>query len=109
MPADTERSPLHDLRRTIATRLHQSGVDVLVIEDLLGHLTGVRGGIAGVYNAATTLDRQRRALAGWSATLAALKTPEPILTGVARVKSKPSSSRCEGGRRHVHPPVRPRA
>jgi hypothetical protein len=71
---------------TVATRLHQSGVDALVIEDLLGHLTGVRGGIAGVYNAATTLDRQRRALTGWSATLAAFETPEPILTGVASAK-----------------------
>ena len=86
MPAETERWTLHDLRRTVATRLHQSGVDALVIEDLLGHLTGVRGGIAGVYNAATTLDRQRRALAGWSATLAAFETPEPILTGVASAK-----------------------
>ena len=86
MPAETERWTLHDLRRTVATRLHQSGVDALVIEDLLEHLTGVRGGIAGVYNAATTLDRQRRALAGWSATLAAFETPEPILTGVASAK-----------------------
>ena len=86
MPVETERWTLHDLRRTVATRLHQSGVDALVIEDLLGHLTGVRGGIAGVYNAATTLDRQRRALAGWSATLAAFETPEPILTGEASAK-----------------------
>ena len=109
MPAETDRWTLHDLRRTTATRLHQSGVDALVIEDLLGHLTGVRGGIAGVYNAATTLDRQRRALAGWSATLAALETPEPILTGVARVKSKPSSPAAREARRHVHPPVWPQA
>ena len=109
MPAETERWTLHDLRRTVATRLHQSGVDALVIEDLLGHLTGVRGGIAGVYNAATTLDRQRRALAGRSATLAALETPEPMLTGVARAKRKPSSPAAREGRRHVHPPVRPRA
>ena len=63
------RWTLHDLRRTSATRMHQSGVDALVIEDLLGHLTGVRGGVAGIYNSATTINRQRRALAGWSATL----------------------------------------
>jgi integrase len=74
MPASVEKFTLHDIRRTIATRLHEASVDALTIEDLLGHLTGVRGGIAGVYNAARTLDRQRRALAGWSATLAALET-----------------------------------
>jgi integrase len=81
MPAGIDRWTLHDLRRTAATRLHQAGVDALVIEDLLGHLTGVRGGIAGVYNAATTLDRQRRALAGWRATLAALETSIGDATG----------------------------
>jgi integrase len=75
MPAARGRWTLHDLRRTVATRLHQSGVDALVIEDLLGHLTGVRGGVAGVYNAATTLDRQRHALADWNVTLVALETP----------------------------------
>jgi integrase len=74
MPTEMGGWTLHDLRRSAATRLHQAGVDALVIEDLLGHLTGVRGGIAGVYNAATTLDRQRRALKDWSATLAALET-----------------------------------
>ena len=49
--------------------MHQSGVDALVIEDVLGHLTGVRGGVAGIYNSAKTIDRQRQALAGWSKTL----------------------------------------
>ena len=69
MPAGMAGWTLHDLRRTGATRMHQSGVDALVIEDLLGHLTGVRGGVAGIYNSAKTIDRQRQALAGWSKTL----------------------------------------
>ena len=34
---------LHDIRRTVATRLYEAGVDSLVIEDLLGHLSGVEG------------------------------------------------------------------
>jgi integrase len=69
MPAGMAGWTLHDLRRTSATRMHQSGVDALVIEDLLGHLTGVRGGVAGIYNSAKTINRQRQALAGWSKTL----------------------------------------
>lgn len=63
---------LHDIRRTVATRLYDAGVDPLVIEDLLGHTTGVRGGIAGVYNRSVTLTKQREALGAWSAKLTML-------------------------------------
>jgi integrase len=63
---------LHDIRRTVATRLYEAGVDPLVIEDLLGHTTGVRGGIAGVYNRSVTLAKQREALGAWSAKLTTL-------------------------------------
>lgn len=61
---------LHDIRRTVATRLHDAGVDTLVIEDLLGHLSGVRRGVAGVYNRAETLAKQHAALSAWVSTLA---------------------------------------
>ena len=63
---------LHDIRRTVATRLHDAGVDPLVIEDLLGHLGGVRGGMAGVYNRSVTLAKQRAALDAWAARLTTL-------------------------------------
>ena len=63
---------LHDIRRTVATRLYEAGVDSLVIEDLLGHTTGVRGGIAGVYNRSVTLAKQREALNAWAAKLTTL-------------------------------------
>ena len=60
---------LHDIRRTVATRLYEAGVDSLVIEDLLGHTSGVRGGIAGVYNRSVTMIKQREALNDWAAKL----------------------------------------
>jgi integrase len=63
---------LHDIRRTVATRLHEAGTDALTVEDLLGHLTGVRSGVAGVYNRASTLERQRQAIGAWSTKLASL-------------------------------------
>ena len=63
---------LHDIRRTVATRLYEAGVDSLVVEDLLGHMSGVRGGIAGVYNRAVTLAKQREALNEWAAKLTTL-------------------------------------
>jgi integrase len=80
-----EQWTLHDIRRTVATRLHEMGVDALTIEDLLGHLTGVRSGVAGVYNRAATLSRQREALTLWNAKLASL-TPS------ADVSRKPVTS-----------------
>ena len=76
MPAG-DRWTLHDIRRTVATRMHQAKVHPLVVEDLLGHLTGVRKGVAGVYNQAETLEDQRLALADWAAKLAAL-TPNVV-------------------------------
>lgn len=63
---------LHDIRRTVATRLHDADVDPLVIEDLLGHLGGVRGGMAGVYNRSVTLAKQRAALDAWAGRLTTL-------------------------------------
>ena len=64
---------LHDIRRTVATRLYEAGTDVLTVEDLLGHTTGARRGVAGTYNRAQTLERQRPALRAWAAKLAALR------------------------------------
>jgi integrase len=70
MPEGEHWAP-HDIRRTVATRLHDAGVDALVIEDLLGH-KGVRSGVAGVYNRSVTLPKQREALSAWAVRLAAL-------------------------------------
>jgi integrase len=71
MPAG-DRWTLHDIRRTVATRMHKAKVHPLVVEDLLGHLTGIRKGVAGVYNQAETVEDQRLALDDWGAKLAAL-------------------------------------
>jgi integrase len=69
---------LHDIRRTVATRLHMAKVHPLTIEDLLGHKTGVRAGMAGVYNVAVTLEDQRLAVADWAAKLASLTNVVPL-------------------------------
>jgi integrase len=69
---------LHDIRRTVATRLHAAGVDALIVEDLLGHISGVRGGVAGVYNRSETLGKQATALNDWADKLAALTNVVPL-------------------------------
>jgi integrase len=56
------RWTLHDLRRTFSTRLHDAGVEPLVIEALLAHK---QQGVAGVYNRASFRDAKRAALGRW--------------------------------------------
>jgi integrase len=56
------RWTLHDLRRTFSTRLHDAGVEPLVIESLLAHK---QQGVAAVYNRASFRDAKRAALGRW--------------------------------------------
>ena len=53
---------LHDLRRTLSTRLHDAGADPIVIEALLAHK---QQGVAAVYNRASYHDAKRAALLRW--------------------------------------------
>jgi integrase len=55
----------HDLRRTAATRMAELGVMPHVVEAVLGHVSGFRSGVAGVYNHATYEPEKRRALEVW--------------------------------------------
>jgi integrase len=58
---------LHDLRRTAVTCMSEDlGIREAVIEKTVNHLSGVRGGIAGVYNKAELLPERRIALAAWA-------------------------------------------
>lgn len=53
---------LHDLRRTFSTRLHEDGIEPLVIEALLAHK---QQGVAAVYNRASFREAKRAALTRW--------------------------------------------
>jgi integrase len=57
---------LHDLRRTVATGLQRLGQKLEVIEAVLGHTSGSRGGIVGVYQRHAFEDEKRRALDAWA-------------------------------------------
>jgi integrase len=41
---------LHDLRRTVATKMADLGVQPHIIEEILNHRSGHKAGIAGIYN-----------------------------------------------------------
>ena len=56
---------LHDLRRTAATRMADLGVQPHVIEAILNHISGHKGGVAGIYNRSTYAAEKRAAMMLW--------------------------------------------
>jgi integrase len=56
---------LHDLRRTLSTRLHEMGIAPHFVEAVLNH-TGHKSGTAGVYNHADYKNQMRRAVSMWA-------------------------------------------
>lgn len=57
---------LHDIRRTVATGLQRLGFSLQVIEAVLGHVSGSRGGIVGVYQRHSFDVEKRAALDAWA-------------------------------------------
>jgi integrase len=65
-----EHWTLHDIRRTVATGLQRLGVRFEVTEAVLNHVSGARGGIAGVYQRHDWKAEKRAALDAWAEELA---------------------------------------
>jgi integrase len=68
---------LHDLRRTTATMLAEElDVRIEITEAILNHISGKKGGIAGVYVRSEFRAQKRQALEGWALYLLALLDSE---------------------------------
>ena len=63
---------IHDIRRTVATRMADIGIEPHVIEAALNHFSGHRRGVAGVYNRSSYDRAVKSALARWSEHVLAL-------------------------------------
>jgi integrase len=63
---------LRDLRRTVATRMADIGVQPHIIEAVLNHVSGHKHGVAGIYNRATYEPEKQQALALWADHLLAI-------------------------------------
>lgn len=57
---------LHDMRRTVATQLQKLGTRFEVTEAVLNHVSGAKGGVAGVYQRHDWADEKRTALSAWA-------------------------------------------
>jgi integrase len=71
---------LHDLRRTTATGLQRLGVRLEVTEQVLGHVSGTRAGIVGVYQRHDFALEKRAALQAWGAHVLAVVEGQPGVT-----------------------------
>jgi integrase len=73
---------VHDLRRTVATGMQRLGVGLQVVEAVLGHVSGSRAGIVGIYQRYDYANEKRAALEAWGAHVMALvegRTPGVVL------------------------------
>jgi hypothetical protein len=78
---------VHDLRRTVATGLQRLGVRLEVTEAVLNHISGSRGGIAGVYQRHDWAGEKRAALDAWAAhalAMAGQRTPADNVVKLTR-------------------------
>jgi integrase len=57
---------IHDIRRTVATRMADIGVAPHIIETVLNHISGHRRGVAGVYNQSRYESEVKVALERWA-------------------------------------------
>jgi integrase len=79
---------VHDLRRTVATGLQRLGVRLEVTEAVLNHISGSRGGIAGVYQRHDWAAEKRAALDSWVAHVLAVAKGGPGANKVVTLKHR---------------------
>jgi integrase len=56
---------IHDLRRVVATGLQKLGTPLQVTEAVLGHISGSRAGVVGIYQRHNYANEKRAALDAW--------------------------------------------
>jgi integrase len=57
---------IHDIRRTVVTGMAEFGVQPHIIEAVVNHLSGHKGGVAGIYNRATYAAEKCDAMEKWA-------------------------------------------
>jgi integrase len=68
---------LHDARRSVVTGMAELGIRPDIIELAVNHVSGARGGIAGVYNRSEMLAERREALKRWAKHVAGIVEQRP--------------------------------
>ena len=66
---------IHDLRRTMATGFQRLGARYEVTEAILNHVSGAKGGVAGIYQRYDWREEKRSALEAWARHVAEIIAP----------------------------------
>jgi integrase len=77
LPQEMPPFRLHDIRRSVASGMARLGINLPVIEKVLGHASGSFAGIVGVYQKHSFADEKRNALDAWGAFVADLVSDRP--------------------------------
>jgi integrase len=85
----------HDLRRACASTLAALGVQLPVVEKILHHLSGVFGGVSGVYQRHSFFNEMAEALERWGQHVGALtkRAPKPRPSKIAGRSARPEKGR----------------
>jgi integrase len=67
----------HDLRRTAYTGMAEMGIAPNIIEACVNHVSGHKGGLAGIYNRAEYATQKRTALERWAGHVGAIVSGRP--------------------------------
>ena len=77
---------VHDLRRTAVTGMAELGIRPDVVEMVVNHISGHRGGVAGIYNKSELLPERRAALLRWAQHVEGLTGGKPV--NVVRLRGR---------------------
>jgi integrase len=77
---------LHDLRRSMATRMGDLGVAPHIVECILNHASGFRSGVGGTYNRSRYWSDMEKALDLWTQRLAILTATNKV-TALAKQRA----------------------
>ena len=75
---------IHDIRRSVATGMADIGIQPHIIEAVLNHVSGHKGGVAGIYNRSSYAAEKAAALARWDAHVRSIA----LAPGYAREQKK---------------------
>jgi integrase len=68
---------IHDIRRSVATGMADIGIAPHIIEAVLNHVSGHKGGVAGIYNRSSYAAEKAAALLKWGAHVASIIGAQP--------------------------------
>jgi len=78
---------LHDIRHSVSTHMHEIGMAPHIVEAVINHVSGHKGGVAGRYNHAVYREQKTAALQRWGDWLESVVAGKPAAAAVVPFKA----------------------